>query len=135
MGFVISTGVSFVTEECIECGILFAVTEEYNKRRRADHKSFKCPSGHSQYYPQKSDKEKLREQLTRTKNELDYAETRIKQEKERNEHLKKSRAAVKGQLTKTKNRISKGVCPCCNRTFQNLMGHMKTQHPDYTEAK
>jgi hypothetical protein len=23
------------------------------------------------------------------------------------------------------------VCPCCRRTFQNLMRHMQTQHPTF----
>jgi hypothetical protein len=24
-----------------------------------------------------------------------------------------------------------GVCPCCNRTFQQLARHMKAKHPGY----
>jgi hypothetical protein len=23
------------------------------------------------------------------------------------------------------------VCPCCQRSFQNLSRHMKTKHPEY----
>ena len=45
----------------------------------------------------------------------------------------RSRSAIKGQLTRAKRRISKGVCPCCNRTFQNLANHISEKHPDYSE--
>lgn len=30
-----------------------------------------------------------------------------------------------------KNRVANGVCPCCNRHFENLERHMKGQHPDF----
>ncbi len=30
-------------------------------------------------------------------------------------------------------RIVSGVCPCCNRTFQNLARHIAGQHPDFAE--
>lgn len=45
----------------------------------------------------------------------------------------RSRNALKGVVTRTKNRISKGVCPCCNRQFKDLERHMTGQHPDYTK--
>jgi hypothetical protein len=43
------------------------------------------------------------------------------------------RRAEKAAKTKIKNRVAKGVCPCCNRTFQNLADHMKSKHPDYAD--
>lgn len=49
--------------------------------------------------------------------------------------MERSRNAYKGQVTKVKNRVSKGVCPCCNRYFKNLHRHMENKHPDYAEAK
>lgn len=41
------------------------------------------------------------------------------------------RRAQKGQNTRLKNRIAAGVCPCCNRSFQNVARHMAGQHPDF----
>lgn len=38
---------------------------------------------------------------------------------------------VKGAHQRTKNRVAKGVCPCCNRSFTNLAKHMAGQHPDF----
>lgn len=47
----------------------------------------------------------------------------------------RSHAATRGHLTRTKKRGGHGVCPCCNRTFQQLARHMKSKHPDYAESK
>lgn len=47
------------------------------------------------------------------------------------EAVKRSAAAYKGAATRLKNRAKAGVCPCCNRTFQNLARHMASQHPDH----
>lgn len=40
-------------------------------------------------------------------------------------------AATKGVVTRIKNRVGKGVCPCCKRTFPNLGAHMSEKHPDW----
>lgn len=35
------------------------------------------------------------------------------------------------QYSRIRERVKNGVCPCCNRTFENLARHMKTKHPDF----
>lgn len=42
---------------------------------------------------------------------------------------------TKAAHTRTKNRIAKGVCPCCSRTFLDLQRHMQTKHPDFTKQE
>lgn len=32
-----------------------------------------------------------------------------------------------------RNRAAAGVCPCCNRTFEQLGRHMTTKHPEYVK--
>jgi hypothetical protein len=34
------------------------------------------------------------------------------------------------ELRRIQKRTAAGVCPCCNRTFQQLARHMKTRHPE-----
>jgi hypothetical protein len=34
-------------------------------------------------------------------------------------------------VTKIKNRVGHGVCPCCTRSFQNLARHMASEHPTF----
>ena len=120
--------VEMVCVECGECGIPFSMTENFYRKRKKDHESFYCPVGHPRYYPQKSNEEILRERLRRSELEREQAEGYVKE-------LERSRSALKGQITKTKKRISAGVCACCNRTFQNVARHMKSQHPDFQGRK
>ena len=44
-------------------------------------------------------------------------------------------AAARGQVTKMRNRVGNGVCPCCNRTFVNLQRHMASKHPEMAHPK
>lgn len=127
--------VDMIHLECGKCGLLFSMTETFYKKRKKDHESFYCPAGHSRYWPQKSNEEILREQLKRSELECKQAEKSLKEERGYSKELKRSRSALKGTLTKTKKRISAGVCICCNRTFQNVARHMKSQHPDFAERK
>jgi hypothetical protein len=41
-----------ITIECATCGVVFAVTDSYQARRREDHERFFCPNGHRNIYPQ-----------------------------------------------------------------------------------
>lgn len=115
---------------CWRCGVTIVMPQNLVSKRREDHESFYCPNGHSGYFPQKSDLEKTRELLETERR------WRI-QERERHEREEKSlksvATAAKGQLTKIKNRVTNGVCPCCSRSFKNLQKHMLTVHPEKVE--
>lgn len=119
-------GIEFVTEECCSCGIPFAMTKDFQRRRLNDHKLFYCPSGHSQHYTGKSEAQKLREQLEKTQRNLEA-------ESGRAALLEQHRNQVSRSYGKMRERVKNGVCPCCNRTFQNLLQHMRTEHPDFGE--
>ncbi len=121
---------TYTTIDCPNCGILFAITQELEERRRGDGKSFYCPNGHSMSY-HGSTSEKLKKERDRSANLV----ARLDQERARRDAAERSRAAVKGQLTKVKKRVANGVCPCCNRSFSDLADHMATKHPDYVEAQ
>lgn len=121
---------------CYErCGITFMVPDTWERKRREDHTGFYCPNGHVQYFLAKTEAEKLREQLAREKHQAEQTQARLRDEAEKARRQRdtadRRRAAMKGQVTKIKNRVGRGVCPCCNRTFQNLQRHMEGQHPDW----
>lgn len=117
-------GIRFVTEECCSCGIPFAMTEDFHRRRLADRKTFYCPSGHGQVYSGKSEEQKLKEQLARSRREADAAFDRAM-------NAENQRDAVVKSYTRIRERVKNGVCPCCDRHFQNLWQHMKNQHPEF----
>lgn len=117
MSFNYVGGIKFVTEECCNCGMPFAMTEDFQKRRLRDRETFHCPKGHPQHYVGKTEEQKLREQLERKAAE--------------NDRLQAKASAIAKNYSRMRKRVKNGVCPCCTRTFQNLMEHMRTQHPDF----
>lgn len=121
--------VTFVTEDCCNCGVAFAITRELRDRRVEDHKPFYCPNGHSQSYTGKTEAQKLTEQLERVKVQRDHA-------RDETERQKRLAAAAKGQVTKMRNRAARGVCPQdgCKRSFTDLQSHVETCHPQLLEA-
>ena len=110
-----------ITEECCDCGMAFAMTNDFYERRRKDHDDFYCPSGHGQHYTGKTEEQKLKE--------------RLEQEQQRVVKLELKAGNISKNYSRMRKRIANGVCPCCNRTFQNLMNHMKNEHPDFSDSK
>lgn len=43
---------------------------------------------------------------------------------------KRSKAAIAGHLTRLRNRVKAGQCPCCDREFPDLAAHIAAEHPD-----
>ncbi|MEO2134641.1 hypothetical protein [Microbacterium sp.] len=112
--------------DCAACHMAFGVAEHFERVRRDDHKTFYCPAGHENFWPQKSEAEKLRARLA-------SAEASLVHTRDQLQATEYQRRAQKGQNTRLKNRISAGVCPCCSRSFQDLRRHMAGQHPDFKE--
>ena len=122
------------TIACAACSMDIYLSPAYVQQRRDDHQTFFCPAGHSNYFPEQSSEEKLRDRLARETHGREQAEARARHNADRAERSARSAAAYKGQATKLKRRVSRGVCPCCNRTFADLAQHMAGQHPDWVEV-
>jgi len=115
--------VTIVGETCCNCGIAFGMPDSFMRQKRRDTTSFYCPNGHGQHYTE-SEADKLRKRLA-------ASEQKWSDEVNKNRRLDRQLVASRGQVTRIKNRVANGACPCCNRTFQNLGRHMNTKHPDY----
>lgn len=126
---------TFEVVECANCHVDFALSKWFVAEKRGDHTTFYCPQGHSQFFPGKSDEEKLREQLAREKRMRGYTEATLTATRDQLQATEYSRRGEKAAKTRLKNRIAAGVCPCCNRQFQNLHRHMTGQHPDFTTTE
>jgi hypothetical protein len=129
--------IRFETLTCCykDCGLTFAAPDSWVDRRRETKAGFYCPNGHIQGFYGDNEADKLRKALVaeqqRTLNARQDAEwQRRSKEAEQRRH-----SATKGQLTKTKKRISAGVCPCCRRNFVSLGQHMRKQHPDFVQEQ
>lgn len=121
-----SVVLKLVRISCCECGLVFAFDENYVNRFKKSHKFFYCPNGHAQHFPQKTEEDKLRGQVKALRDMLDTT-------RKNRDRYKRSASAQKAAKTRLQNRVKHGVCPCCNRTFQNLQRHMASQHPEYAD--
>ena len=118
------------------CGVSFAVPEslydEYTRKndRRSGSMHLWCPLGHSMIPAGPSEAQQLRDKLARAITEHSARERHLMEQRDT---AARRAAAARGQVTKVKRRISRGVCPCCNRTFADLARHMSGQHPDWSK--
>lgn len=113
--------------ECARCQIDFGIGADFMRRRREDHQNFYCPNGHPNVYLADNEEERLRKRVERLEATLTHT-------RDQRDAAERSARAHKGVATRVKNRVAKGVCPCCSRTFENLARHMAGQHPDWTAS-
>lgn len=101
------------------CGVIFAMPRDLEKRRRADGKPFWCPNGHELVFTE-TDRDRLEKAKVRETALRDQLDASIREAEQ-----------VRQALLRDRQRFANGVCPCCNRSFENVRRHMASQHPDY----
>ena len=117
---------------CVKsCGMQFAVPAQWDRMRRNDHASFYCPNGHGQSYMAESEAERIKRELDQANHNAQWNKERREAEQAAHQQTKHKLAATKGVVTRVKRRVGNGVCPCCDRSFGNLLAHMLTKHPEY----
>ena len=116
-----------VVEECYKCHMLFAMPSYLRRQCLDEKRTFYCPNGHDQVFCT-SETERLRRELKQERNWSRSLQSDVEYERRR-------LSATKGHMTRLKKRVAAGVCPCCNRTFQNLGRHMKGQHPEWRDSE
>ena len=124
---------SFELLNCANCSISFAIPTKLNSELMRNHETFYCPKGHSNYYPGKSDEEKLQEEIHSLEKSLSAANERTDHWYKRTQEEKRSKAAHKAHYTILKKKVKKGQCPCCDKIFPDVAEHIKTTHPDYNK--
>ena len=115
---------------CSECHIPFAITRDHQDRLRSKRATFYCPNGHTQWYPGKTEAEKVREEMQA---KLDEANRLREWERQQRILADKAEKAAKKKLKTQTIRINAGVCPYCHRTFKQLAAHMKCKHEEITK--
>lgn len=129
MGYVDRHEVTVRLEEhtCQRCGIVFAVPESFHRRYRENGQSMRCPNPLCDWDSFRV----IESEVAAAKAEAERQKKRAERAEFMKQHYQRSAAAYKGQTTKLRKRAAAGVCPCCNRQFQNLRRHMETKHPDF----
>jgi hypothetical protein len=120
-----------ISIRCGNCSARFGLTRFMYDERKADGQTFYCPNGHPRAYTE-TETDRLRRDRDRLAQRVSERDDEVKRQREMREATERQLSAAKGRITKIKNRVSKGVCPCCNRQFANLHRHMTTEHPTFT---
>lgn len=119
--------IKYVATHCITCGVLYIVPEaqwEHQSRHGGFHQ---CTNGHRQGW------EKGGTEFDKIKRERDRLQQLIAMKDDEIAAEKRTTKRAVSETKRIKKRVHAGVCPECNRTFQNLAVHMATQHS--TEEK
>jgi hypothetical protein len=126
--------VTFVVVTCASCAVEFGVTDRLQQARREDQSDFWCPNGHINVYRQ-SESDRLRKQLEAEQRRVIQANAARQHAERERLAAERSASAYKGQTTRLRKRVGNGVCPCCNRHFQNVERHMSNKHPDFADTE
>ncbi len=130
----------FNVVHCYTCGVPFGITAELYRRVVTNAEgAVYCPAcGHESCWRESVADKKIRQ----LKQHLKTADTRANTAhrhaqlvEQRADGAERRLSATKGVVTRMKNRVSRGVCPCCKRHFVNLERHMDTKHPSYAKGK
>lgn len=117
---------------CVTCRVPMWIDSETEATLRRTEQEFFCVHGHTQFFPRgPTEAEKLRARLDEERRRAERAEQRIAQANDEAEHERNRARAYKGQATRLRNRAKAGICPCCNRHFQQLERHIANKHPDF----
>ena len=111
---------SFFLQHCCSCGVAFAIPDDMDSRLRKTHALFYCPNSHQQWYCAQTEEERLKKALAAEETRRVVAQQALAEQTER--------------LKRIEARVSAGVCPHCNRSFQNLKRHMRTKHENCIAA-
>jgi hypothetical protein len=111
---------------CCECGVEFA--SPVIVKRKDDGQWFHCPNGHRQHYTETTEA-RLRKELERERTLRESAQRDSEWQRNQAKVARAQETRAKNELKRIKTRIHAGVCPHCNRTFQNIARHMETKHP------
>ena len=105
---------------CGECGGTYAINERYRAQKATDGGGWHCPYCQTAWgYSQNNENARLKRELE--------AERQRKIDALSRENLAN---AERERLERKLKRVNRGVCPSCNRSFQNLARHMQCKHKE-----
>ncbi len=133
MGAALSLLVSLTSIDCGKCGGVYAISERYRAHAQEHGLTWNCPYCQIPWGFVKSEAAKLREQLAQADAAIAKQRAELERERSRIAMERNSNRVLRGHLTRHKKRAAAGVCPCCQRTFENVARHMKTKHPHYAK--
>jgi len=126
------TGTLTITK-CGVCSVPHAIPKEMYDDRLANGGNWYCPNGHYLHFTT-TKADRLASDLARAQRQATAARASRDAAIDQADAAERSKRALKGHLTRARNKIAAGVCPVpdCQQHFANVREHMKFKHPDYT---
>lgn len=90
---------------CSECHVSLNLSEEQEQRLRESHRSFYCINGHVQYFPEKTDTDKLRDRVAELIGDREYWRERAETAEKRLVHFERRYCGLQGWVAKLQRRI------------------------------
>lgn len=116
------------------CGIRHALPETLDQEVSDGGKAY-CPLGHIYVRRGQTTQQKLKAEQEQRQRDLECHRRETARLRDRIIEEQHRTRAQKAAKTRIKNRVANGVCPCCNRSFQNLHRHMASQHPEFVTTE
>ncbi len=116
---------------CYNCSATYGLNEAFAARRIEDGKGWWCPYCGASTVFGDGENARLRLEKESLERQLRAESNRVASELARHDQTKARLRATKAVATRRKKqieRVEKGVCPQCKRSFTNLRRHMATQH-------
>ena len=124
----------FYIVECGCCGGVYAILERVRLQKEREGKSWTCPYCDTGWgYSDNGTNAELKRELAKAEQAIKLERKQTEWARQDARNAKNSARGYKAAKTRIKNRIAHGVCPCCQRTFENLARHMANKHPDYSD--
>jgi hypothetical protein len=141
-GILIHTSLDLVTEDCLTCGMVFAFPGSVRDELIKTKGTFYCPFGHKMNFTGPTEAQKERKARLAAERALEEEKARLVRERARVDQLqataatlRRSRSALKGEVTKARKRAARTQCPVadCKRTFAptNMQRHVESEHPHW----
>jgi hypothetical protein len=117
--------VQLTTINCGSCGGTYAINERYRLQRQEQGGYWHCPYCECSWGYSVSENTKLKKQMEDKERELRAAKCEVLNAQAETYTERAAKELVQRKLK----RVNRGVCHCCQRSFQNLQRHMATKHP------
>lgn len=104
-------------------GFDFAMSRTFYDETQRTKRTWYCPMGHPRAWRGKTTEQSLKDARAKATHLQDQLRAAVRDAE-----------ASRVQLLRDRARFANGVCPCCNRFFDNVHRHMSSKHPDYTPA-
>lgn len=132
----IIVGVTLTKTDCGLCGGVYAITESYRLQCYEQGTGWTCPYCKASWgYFGDTAVKRLERELAKSRAAHDQTRAECDRQRELKLRTERRLKAQKGVTTRIKNRVRRGVCPCCNRYFENLQRHMESKHADYAASE